>query len=146
MTLRSGRRHSAQTLVPGSAGGPARVLEAPLSLWGGMDPVTGRVIDRRHPQHGADLAGRVVLMPGGRGSSSSSSVLAEAVRAGTAPAATILLRVDPILALGAVVAGELYGVGPPVVVLDEGGYRTIGDGDTLRVDAPVGGSGTVTAG
>ena len=46
-------------------------------------------------------------MPSGRGSSSSSSVLAEAIRAGTAPAAIVLGEADPILALGAIVAREL---------------------------------------
>jgi predicted aconitase with swiveling domain len=146
MTLRSGSGVRGRTLVAGSGEGPARVLEAPLSLWGGMDPRTGRVIDRRHPQHGADLRGRVLLMPGGRGSSSSSSVLAEAVRAGTAPAAIVLLRVDPIVALGAVVSGELYGAGPPVVVLEERDYGTIEDDEPVRVDAAVDGSATVTAG
>ncbi len=106
----------ARALVDGSATGFAIVLDEPLSFWGGMDPGTGRVIDRRHPQAGAELAGRVLLMPSGRGSSSSSSVLAEAIRAGTSPAAIVLLEPDPIVALGAVVARELYGRTVPVVV------------------------------
>jgi predicted aconitase with swiveling domain len=110
-------------------------LDEPLSLWGGMDPVTGRVIDRRHPQAGQDVAGRVLMMPSGRGSSSSSSVLAEAVRAGTAPAAVVLLEPDPIVALGAVVAAELYGRRVPVVVVDEGTYRAIRSGDEVVVEA-----------
>jgi hypothetical protein len=110
-------------------------LDEPLSLWGGMDPATGRVIDRRHPQAGQDVAGRVLLMPWGRGSSSSSSVLAEAVRAGTAPAAVVLLEPDPIVALGAMVAAELYGRQVPVVVLDEAAYGAIRTGDELVVEA-----------
>ena len=84
MTNASGPEADARpgrTLFAGSASGPVVRLDEPLSLWGGMDPATGTVIDRRHPQSGEDLAGRVVLMPSGRGSSSSSSVLAEAVRA-----------------------------------------------------------------
>ena len=50
--------------------GPALVLDEPLSLWGGMDPATGELIDARHPQRGARLTGRVVVMPSARGSSS----------------------------------------------------------------------------
>jgi predicted aconitase with swiveling domain len=96
--------------------GRALVLADTLSLWGGMDPATGRVIDAHHPQRGASLAGMVVVMPGGRGSSSSASVLAEAVRAGTAPAAFVLGEPDLILSIGAEVAAELYGVRVPVVV------------------------------
>ncbi len=106
----------ARTLVAGSGEGEALVLDEPLSFWGGVDPATGRVIDPRHPQVGSNVAGRVLVMPAGRGSSSSSSVLAEAIRAGTAPAAIVLLEPDPIIALGAIVARELYGATMPVVV------------------------------
>lgn len=108
-----------RTLVAGAAAGVVLVLEEPLSLWGGLDPATGRVIDVRHPQHGAIVTDRVLVMPGGRGSSSSSSALAEAIRAGTAPAAIVLGEPDPILALGAIVGRELFGARVPVVALDE---------------------------
>ena len=54
--------------------GRVLVLREPLSLWGGMDPATGQLIDAHHPQRGASLAGRVVVMASGRGSSSSASV------------------------------------------------------------------------
>jgi predicted aconitase with swiveling domain len=97
----------ARTLVAGSAEGEVLVLDEPLSFWGGVDPATGRVIEPRHPQAGAELAGRVLVMPSGRGSSSSSSVLAEAIRAGTAPPAIVLLEPDANVALGSIVAREL---------------------------------------
>jgi predicted aconitase with swiveling domain len=105
-----------RVLVAGSAEGDALLLDEPLSFWGGIDPATGTLIDARHPQRGERVAGRILVMPAGRGSSSSSSVLAEAVRAGTAPAAIVLLEPDPIVALGAIVARELYGATIPVVV------------------------------
>ena len=135
MTRRCGVATEGRTLVAGSARGRALRLDEPLSLWGGMDPATGRVIDRRHPQSGQSLAGRIVTMPSGRGSSSSSSVLAEAVRAGTAPSAVLMLEPDPIVALGAVVAAELYGRRVPVVVLDEATYNGIRSGDEVVVEA-----------
>ncbi len=113
----------------------ALVLTEGLSLWGGMDPATGELIDAHHPQRGANLAGRVVVMPSGRGSSSSASVLAEAVRAGTAPAAIVLGEPDLILAIGAEVAAELYGHRVPVLVAERTVLATIADGDELRVDA-----------
>lgn len=122
----------ARTLVPGTARGAALVLDEPLSFWGGIDPATGDVIDVRHPQRGENVAGRVLVMPSGRGSSSSSSVLAESVRAGTAPAAIVLADPDPILALGAIVARELYGRTMPVVLAGESGVR---DGDVVLVRA-----------
>jgi predicted aconitase with swiveling domain len=122
-----------RTLVAGTAEGPALVLGEPLSLWGGLDPATGDIIDVRHPQRGANVAGRVLVMPAGRGSSSSSSVLAEAIRAGTGPAAIVLGEPDPILALGAIVARELFGTSIPVVVAAESGLRT-DDLITVRAD------------
>jgi len=120
-----------RTLVTGQASGPALVLEAPLSFWGGIDPVTGVLVDGHHPQHGARVSGTVLVMPSGRGSSSSSTVLAEAVRLGTAPAAIVLREPDPIVALGAVVARELYGTSVPVVVSD----APLRNGEALTVIA-----------
>ncbi len=109
----------------------ALVLTDGLSLWGGMDPATGELIDVHHPQHGVNLAGRVVVMPSGRGSSSSASVLAEAVRAGTAPAAILLGEPDLILSIGSAVAQELYGRSVRVVVLPPEELAAIQDGDEL---------------
>ncbi len=111
------------------------MLEAPLSFWGGVDPSTGALIDTHHPQRGSVVTGRVLVMPSGRGSSSSSYVLAEAIRAGTAPAAILLGEEDGIVALGAIVAAELYGTPIPVVVLDAEGYAAIADGVEVEVNA-----------
>ena len=121
-------------LAPGSVTARAIVLREPLSLWGGMDPASGQVIDARHPQHGESLAGRVVVMPAARGSSSSSSVLAEAVRAGHAPAGILLAEVDLILAVGAAVAEELYGVRVPIVVVAPEELALVRDGQALTIN------------
>ncbi len=141
----TGRPIRGRTLAPGRGAGPALVLDAPLSFWGGMDPTTGRLIDRRHPQSGAHVTGRVLVMPSGRGSSSSSTVLAEAIRAGSAPAAIVLAEADPIISLGALIAAELYGRLVPVVLLapaDHGGLRS---GDTLTVEAGAEGASIAVA-
>ena len=120
-----------RVLVDGEASGSALVLDAPLSLWGGLDPETGDIIDQRHPQWRANVTGRVLVMPVGKGSSSASSILLEATRLGKAPAAILLAEPDAILALGAAVARELYGVAPPVMVLDKEVYDHIQDGERL---------------
>ncbi len=57
------------------------------------------------------------MMESGRGSSSGSSVLAEAIRAGTAPAAILLKQRDSIIVTGAIVAAELYDISCPVVLI-----------------------------
>jgi hypothetical protein len=103
-------------LVEGEATGEIFVLERPLSFWGGYNPETGIIVDAAHPQHGEALTGRIVVMPHGRGSSSSSAVLAEALRLGTGPAAIVLGEPDQIVITGVVVARMLYAVECPVVV------------------------------
>jgi predicted aconitase with swiveling domain len=112
----------------------ALVLDEPLSLWGGIDPATGEIIDVHHPQHGVTVSGRVLVMPAGRGSSSSASVLAEAVRAGTAPAAIVLGEPDLILSIGSAVAEELYGDLVPVVVLPPDRIGAIVEGQPVGSD------------
>ena len=120
-----------RVLQEGEAAGAALCLDEPLSFWGGLDAETGRIIDRRHPQLGLCLTGRIVVMPGGRGSSSSSTVLAEAIRLGTAPAGIVLTEPDPIIALGALIAAELYGIVMPVLLAGEPpGLRT---GEPVRI-------------
>ncbi len=126
--------YQATILVPGTAVGEALVLPEPLSLWGGLNPETGEIIDRRHPCAGQVVTGKVLVLPAGRGSSSASSILLEAVRLGTAPAAIITAAVDGILALGAAVAREMYDHSPPVLVLDEAGYTAVQTGDTLQIN------------
>lgn len=107
-----------KVLIPGDACGIALRLSEPLSFWGGVDPTTGVIVEERHPQHGEVIAGRLLSMPHGRGSSSSSAILAEALRLGTAPAAIVLDQIDSILMVGALVARELYGSTCPMVVSD----------------------------
>jgi predicted aconitase with swiveling domain len=117
-----------------AAEGRALVLDEPLSLWGGLDPMNGLIVDARHPQRGQRVTGRVLVMAAVRGSSSSSSVLAEAARAGTAPSAIVLGERDLILAVGSAVAAELYGVRIPVVVWPSERIAAVRTGDLLAVD------------
>jgi predicted aconitase with swiveling domain len=110
--------------LAGEAEGQALVFSQPLSFWGGIDADTGDITDHSHPGLGQNVAGRILVMTSGRGSSSSSSVLAEAIRRGTAPAGILLERPDPILAVGAIVAEFLYEIRMPLVVCDIGGIAS----------------------
>jgi uncharacterized protein len=124
-----------RSLVHGEGSGELLILDEPLSFWGGLDPDTGEIVDRRHPQSGRHVNGAVLAMPSGRGSSSSSSIFVEAVRAGTAPAAIVLAHADAIVAVGALVAAELYGTAVPVVVVSEGEYAALPPGEWITVTA-----------
>ncbi len=107
------------TLVAGNAEGEALVTQEPLSFWGGFDARTGEIIDRRHELSGQRITDKVFVLPHGRGSSSGSGLLLEGIRRGTAPAALILSTPDPILALGAIVAREMYQKTLPIVVVSQ---------------------------
>jgi predicted aconitase with swiveling domain len=125
-----------RALVGGSANGRILVLDEPLSLWGGVDPSSGSIVEAAHPQFGQSLAGRLVVMAHGRGSSSSSSVLAELLRSGRGPAGFVLRVPDSIIVIGALVARLLYGSECPVLVSDEpvtrDGVWEISDGSLRR--------------
>ena len=135
----SGPGFEARCLVEGEASGEALVLAEPLSFWGGLDSTSGTIIDRHHPQVGEVVSGRVLVMPRGRGSSSSSSTLAEALFLGTGPAAILLAEADPIVALGSLVVNELYGTSAPIVVLTAEAYQRIASGARVTVNASVDG-------
>jgi predicted aconitase with swiveling domain len=128
---------AAVTLAPGHAGGAPLLLEEPLSFWGGLDPTTGRIIDRWHPQAGAQVTGRVLMMPAGRGSSSGSATLAEAIRLGVGPAAILLLKRDAIVIVGALVAAELYALPCPVALVAAGDWARLAAAARLEVRAEV---------
>jgi uncharacterized protein len=125
----------AQISLEGEAEGPLARWTAPLSFWGGFDAANGRVIDRTHPAFGEAIAGAILAMPSGRGSGSASSVLAEAIRLGNAPAAILLGASDPIIGIGAIVAARLYGKICPVAVCDLDGLGAIEAGARIRIVA-----------
>jgi len=123
----------ATSLVPGEASGPVFALSQPLSFWGGFDATSGRIIDRSHPQVGARLSAHVLLMTAGRGSSSGSSVLAEAIRLRTAPCAIVLLTRDAIVTVGAIVATELYRSSCPVVLARDSDWPALAAASRLVI-------------
>jgi cis-L-3-hydroxyproline dehydratase len=123
-----------QSVASGSASGEALAADMPLSFWGGFDPETGVIIDRRHPLAGQLAAGRVLVIPSGRGSCSGSGVLLESIHNGTAPAAIITSRLDPVIALGCILGDELYATHPPLVVISDQDRLEIETADTIEID------------
>jgi predicted aconitase with swiveling domain len=106
-----------RALHPGEGAGRALVI-GPLSFWGGVDWKDGRIIDVHHDRVGETVAGRVLVMPHGRGSSSAAVVLAETIRNGSGPVAVVTRSTDVILLTGAMAAVELYRRSCPILELD----------------------------
>ena len=125
----------AEAIIPGVATGQVLRCASPLSFWGGVDAATGIVTDPESEHRGTALAGRVLMLPATRGSSSSSSVLLELILAGTAPAALVLGEIDAILGLGIVVARELGRQGPPLLRLDASAQLAFATGELVAIAA-----------
>lgn len=122
-----------EPLVAGRARGSLLVAGQPLSFWGGYDQATGEIIDRRHPLSGQNAAGKVLALPGSRGSSTTTAVMLESVRAGVAPAALLVTQRDTFFALASIVADEMYKAGVPVVQLSDEDFGRLRSGDVAVI-------------
>jgi predicted aconitase with swiveling domain len=131
-------RLTATPVIAGRAEGTALVSPEAVSFWGDVDPGTGRVTNPRHPLHGERLAGRVLVVPTGRGSCTTSNIMLELIRTEQAPAAIVSGVLEPVLAVGPLVGEALYGRTIPMVTVDPAALARIRPGDWLVVDAVAG--------
>ncbi|MDE3160271.1 MAG: DUF126 domain-containing protein [Acidobacteriota bacterium] len=116
-------------VVGGCAEGEALVTKETISGWGGIDPMTGTVIETHHELHGVSFRDRVLVFPGAKGSSGWSNAFHMTRLAGTAPKAMVFNRMNTKIALGAVVTHA-----PTVTDLDQDPLAVVETGDWVRVD------------
>jgi predicted aconitase with swiveling domain len=129
-----------RAIVAGEAEGEVLATSEALSFWGGYDFHTGAIIDARHPLVGVRAAGRILAVPFSKGSSTTTAVLLESVRAGTAPAAILTTGVDSFFALASIVADVMYGKSFPVVALEPADFESLVSGERAVVQT----SGRIT--
>ena len=120
-------------MVPGNANGAVLVSDEPLSFWGGYNHRTGEITDRRHPLSGQIATGRVLALPFTRGSSTTTAVLLEAVRAGSAPAAILTTGIDTFFALASIVADEMYSAQLPIIAISPEDFAALREGEKLEI-------------
>ena len=120
--------------IAGRAEGELLRLAKPISFWGGVDPATGRISDPRHPDHDRELGGKILVLPGMIGSSSSSYIMLELMAIRRAPAALVLAEPDAILGLGVVVAREMDYGSIPVLVLPRAQQAALESGAWARIE------------
>lgn len=125
---------SGKPIIAGPAKGLALVSSEPLSFWGGYDWKSGEIIDRRHPLSGSNAKGKVLAIPFTRGSSTTTAVLLEAIRARTAPSAIITTSTDFFFALASIVADELYTQPLPLVAVSESDFAHLQTGNQVEID------------
>jgi uncharacterized protein len=96
-----------------------------------VDAKTGIVHEKGHDLDGRCIAGRVLVMPTGKGSSVvQADGLYRLIEHGTAPTAVIIERPEPVL-VSTIIAMEV----PLVDTVDRGFYESVAEGDYLTVDA-----------
>jgi predicted aconitase with swiveling domain len=130
----AGRVIAGRSIVAGRAEGEALVTHESLSFWGGYDFHSGEIIDQHHELAGVRAAGRILAVPFSKGSSTTTAVLLEAVRAGTAPAAILTTGVDSFFALASIVADVMYGKSFPVVALSPADFGSLVSGERVVVE------------
>ncbi|MBL3539199.1 DUF126 domain-containing protein [Aminivibrio sp.] len=95
------------------------------------DPETGVVIEEGHALHGKSVAGKILVVKSGKGSSVvMMDGLYQLKMRNNLPAAIIVDEVEPVLVSSCVVAGV-----PVVDRLEENPYTVLKDGDRVIVDA-----------
>jgi hypothetical protein len=126
---------SGRVVVPGSADGEILFSDVGLSFWGGVDALTGEVIDRHHPLSGQSLADRILALPTSRGSCSGSGVVLELLLNDKGPAAIVLERPEAIITLGVIVAEELFGRSIPVLCVGAERFASLRIVGAARINA-----------
>ncbi len=124
---------SAHIVSRGRAEGEALVTSIPISFLGSIDPKTGIVIEKGHELAGKNIKGKVLVFPGGKGSTVGSYVIYQMKKNNTAPAAMINIRAEPIVAVGAIISDI-----PLVDKLEKDPVKVIKSGDKVLVDAITG--------
>ncbi|HUO29998.1 MAG TPA: DUF126 domain-containing protein [Bryobacteraceae bacterium] len=116
-------------VVGGCAEGEALVTREHISGWGGIDPMTGTVIETRHELRGVSFKDKVLVFPGAKGSSGWSNAFHMTRLTNSAPRAMVFTQMTTKIALGAVVTHA-----PAVTGLDQDPLAVIETGDWVKVD------------
>ena len=116
-------------VVGGYAAGEALVTNDTISGWGGINPMTGTVIETRHELRGQTFKDKILVFPGAKGSSGWSAAFHLTRLTGTAPKALVFNEMTTKIALGAVVMRV-----PAVTDFDQDPLQVIETGDWVIVD------------
>jgi predicted aconitase with swiveling domain len=116
-------------VVGGQAEGEALVTKQTISGWGGVDPIKGTIVEKRHELKGQSFKDKILVFPGAKGSSGWSGTFHMARWVGSAPLAMIFNEMTTKVALGAVVTHC-----PAVTDLDQDPLEVIASGDWVKVD------------
>ncbi len=101
----------------------------PISFLGGIDPYTGKIMDIKHPLKGKTIKNKILVIPGGKGSTVGSYVIFQMHKNKTGPQGIICLEAEPIIATGAIMA-EI----PMVDNISEEAMEILSEGGEVEID------------
>lgn len=120
-------------LSKGKAESETIVSRVPVSFLGGVEPETGRIIDKRSDIFGENISGKVFAFPEGRGSTVGSYVLYGLALNGCAPAAILNEKSEVVVATGVVISNIPLVDGVDISLLRTGDRVSV-DGDDGSVE------------
>jgi phosphomecalonate degydratase small subunit len=123
----------AKTVVPGIAEGEAIVSRTAISFTGGMDPETGIIREPGHELEGQSVAGKILVFPTGKGSTTGSWQFYAAFKRGHAPKGIINVKAEGVVAVSAIITET-----PMVHELEEDPFEYIKNGDFVTINADEG--------
>ncbi|MDB4444647.1 DUF126 domain-containing protein, partial [bacterium] len=98
-------RIKAKPVTKGVAEGEAIVSQMAISFTGGMDPDTGMIREPGHDLEGRCVAGKILVFPTGKGSTTGSWQFNAAFKRGNAPKGIINLKAEGVVAVSAIITG-----------------------------------------
>ena len=117
-------------MTGGVAEGEAIVSRTVISFTGGMDPDTGIIREPGHELEGRSVAGKILVFPTGKGSTTGSWQFYAAYKRGHAPRGIINVKAEGVVAVSAIITET-----PMVHDLEEDPFEFIEDGDFVRINA-----------
>lgn len=120
---------SCREISPGAAEGEVLVSEDRL-LFYHADPATGVITERGHSLEGVSVKGKILVFPGGKGSSVvQMDGLYKLDKHGAAPSAFLVREPDTVLVSSAIIMGV-----PMADRIQPSFYQEIHTGDRVRLD------------
>lgn len=119
-----------RAIVEGHCKAETLVSRKPISFLGGVDPNNGNIIEKDHDLYGKCIKNKVLCFPHGHGSTVGSYVLYSLAKKLLAPKAIINQTADPVVVVGAIIAG--------IPMIDKVDIQQIRNGDFAEVNATKG--------
>jgi predicted aconitase with swiveling domain len=122
-----------KSVTKGMTEGDAIVTRMPISFTGGMDPNSGIIREPNHELEGQSVAGKILVFPAGKGSTTGSWQFYAAYKRGNAPKGIINVKAEGVVAVAAIITGT-----PMMHQLEDDPLECISTGDFVRINADEG--------